>query len=47
LIDNFVKHVNGQADLACDGIEGRKSTVILDIVNVLQPDAEPVTVNYG
>lgn len=47
IVDNFVKHLNGQGPLACDGIEGRKSTVILDIVARLQPDAEPVIVNYG
>ena len=47
LVDNFVKHVNGQAPLACDGIEGRKSTVILDIVGQLQADSREVAVRYG
>lgn len=47
LIDNFVKHQRDQALLACDGHEGRKSTVILDIVEVIQPDGPPVAVDYS
>ncbi len=46
LVENFVAHYNGRAPLACDGVEGRKSTVILDIVQALKPDAEPVKVHY-
>jgi predicted dehydrogenase len=44
LVANFVDHVNAGTPLACNGVEGRKSTVILDIVNRLEPDgpAEPV-----
>jgi predicted dehydrogenase len=47
LVENFVQHVNGNAPLACDGVEGRKSTVILDIVNEIQPAAEPITPDYS
>ncbi|MFP4053908.1 MAG: Gfo/Idh/MocA family protein [Phycisphaerae bacterium] len=47
LVENFVRHVNGEAPLACDGVEGRKSTVILDIVNELQPGSAPVTPDYS
>ncbi|MCC5830326.1 MAG: Gfo/Idh/MocA family oxidoreductase [Phycisphaeraceae bacterium] len=46
LVENFVLHLNGKATLACDGIEGRKSTVILDIVEALKPDGRPVKVEY-
>ena len=47
IVDNFVKHLNGQAPLACDGPEGRKSTVILDIVERLSFDGKEITVKYG
>jgi predicted dehydrogenase len=47
IVDNFVKHVNGLAPLACDGVEGRKSTVILDIVKQLQADGKEVPVDYS
>ncbi len=47
LVRNFVQHVNGEADLCCDGVEGRKSTVILDIVETLQAGAPEQTVDYG
>ncbi len=47
LVENFVKHINGQAPLACDGVEGRKSTVILDIVNQLDADSDPVIPDYS
>jgi predicted dehydrogenase len=46
IVDNFVKHLNGQAPLACDGVEGRKSTVILDIVEALRHDGGEVAVHY-
>jgi len=46
LVENFVRHRNGQATLACDGHEGRKSTVILDIVARINPGGEPVPVAY-
>jgi predicted dehydrogenase len=46
LVDNFVKYQNGLAPLACDGVEGRKSTVILDIVQELQPDNKAIPVQY-
>jgi predicted dehydrogenase len=47
LIANFVAHLNGQAALACDGPEGRKSTVILDIVSTLTTARSEVTVDYA
>ena len=47
LIDNFVRAVNGRAPLCCDGVEGRKSTVLLDLIETLRPDTGPVPVNYG
>jgi len=48
LVDNFVKHIRGEAPLACDGHEGRKSTVILDIVAALGDAAGgPIAVDYG
>jgi predicted dehydrogenase len=45
LIENFVAHLQGRAPLACDGVEGRKSTVILDIVSTLAAGRE-VAVDY-
>lgn len=47
LVANFVDHLNGGADLACDGEEGRKSTVILDIVSLLENDGVEVAVDYA
>ncbi|MHC5055769.1 MAG: Gfo/Idh/MocA family protein [Planctomycetota bacterium] len=47
IVENFVAHVNGAAPLACDGVEGRKSTVILDIVGELAPDGGEVEVDYS
>ena len=47
LVANFVSHFNGLADLACDGVEGRKSTVILDIVEQLPPDGTEVVPDYS
>lgn len=47
LVENFVRHLAGQAPLACDGVEGRKSTVILDIVSTLTGEQTQVTVDYG
>jgi predicted dehydrogenase len=46
LVENFVQHVNGLAPLACDGVEGRKSTVILDIVEELPADGTRVVPDY-
>ena len=46
LVENFVAHVNGAAALACDGGEGRKSSVILDLVSTLTPDGPEVAVDY-
>jgi predicted dehydrogenase len=47
LVENFVRHINDETPLACDGVEGRKSTVILDIVNELLPGGAPVTPDYS
>jgi predicted dehydrogenase len=47
LIENFVQHLNGLAPLACDGVEGRKSTVILDVVAGLPHDGTRVRVDYA
>lgn len=47
LVENFVAHCNGRSPLACDGIEGRKSTVILDLVEHLHPGAPPIPINYS
>jgi predicted dehydrogenase len=46
LVENFVAHVAGGAPLAWDGVEGRKSTVILDLVEGLDPDGREVPVGY-
>ena len=46
LVENFVRHYNGSVPLACDGVEGRKSTVILDIVNELAPGMPEMPVDY-
>lgn len=46
LVENFLAHVNGTAPLACDGVEGRKSTVILDIVESLKSGSAEVKVRY-
>ncbi|MFP3938343.1 MAG: Gfo/Idh/MocA family protein [Phycisphaerae bacterium] len=46
LVQNFVAHLNDGEPLACDGVEGRKSTVILDIVNELTPEDPQVPVDY-
>ncbi len=46
LVDNFVRHLREGAPLACDGVEGRKSTVILDIVDQLRPDGREIAVRY-
>jgi hypothetical protein len=40
-------HLGGAVPLACDGEEGRKSTVILDILSALAPDGREVAVDYG
>ncbi len=46
LVENFVAHVKDGTALACDGVEGRKSTVILDIVGDLAPDGPEIDVDY-
>lgn len=47
LVDNFVKSVNGRAPLCCEGVEGRKSTVLLDLIRQLKSDDGPKTVVYA
>lgn len=47
LVANFVAHWRGEAPLACDGVEGRKSTVILDIVQELEPGGGERPVDYA
>lgn len=46
LFDNFNRHLRGMAELACDGEEGRKSTVILDQLARLPADGSPVSIDY-
>jgi len=48
LIENFVQHMRDPdaTPLACDGVEGRKSTVILDIVGQIKPDGKRQAVVY-
>ena len=46
LVDNFVQAMNGRAELCCDGEEGRKSTVLLDAIQQLTPDAGPEAIDY-
>lgn len=40
LIENFVAHLLDGAPLLCDGVEGRKSTVILDALNATDEGTE-------
>ena len=49
LVENFVRHLRGETPLACDGPEGRKSTVILDLVesDTLPHDGSHFTPNYA
>ena len=46
LVDNFVRHLRDGTPLVCDGVEGRKSTVILDIVERIGADGREVAVQY-
>lgn len=47
LVQNFISHLSDDEPLACDGVQGRKSTVILDIVNELTPEDPEVPVDYS
>ncbi|MCC5845367.1 MAG: Gfo/Idh/MocA family oxidoreductase [Verrucomicrobia bacterium] len=47
LIENFGEAFRGRSPLLCDGEEGRKSTVILDWVSAIEPDLDPVAVDYA
>lgn len=47
LVQNFVAHLLHGAALACDGVEGRKSTVILDLVGQLAEGGGQAAVNYA
>jgi predicted dehydrogenase len=46
LVRNFVDHLSGRSPLACDGVEGRKSQVLLDIVDTLTRDGTEQSVDY-
>ena len=46
LVGNFGQALRGEAPLACDGVEGRKSTVVLDFVSALTPGTPAVAVDY-
>jgi len=46
LIENFVRHLQGRAPLACDGVEGRKSTVIEDSIAGARPGGGAVPIAY-
>jgi len=47
LVANFVQHLNGLVPLACSGVEGRKSTAILDVVESLGRDGTRVKPDYS
>jgi hypothetical protein len=47
IVENFVRHCTAGVPLACDGEEGRKSTVILDIVSGLPHDGTVAEVDYS
>jgi predicted dehydrogenase len=46
IVANFRGHLLHGAPLACDGEEGRKSSVVLDVVSTLDADDRPVAVDY-
>lgn len=47
LMADMVDHLRRGSPLACDGVEGRKSTVILDLVDDLPTDGSEQAVDYG
>jgi hypothetical protein len=47
LVENLLAHVTQGTPLACDGEEGRKSSVILDIVSALGEDGAEAAVDYA
>jgi predicted dehydrogenase len=47
LFDNFNRHLLEDAPLLCDGLEGRKSTVILDCLAAIRTFRQWVPVDYG
>lgn len=47
LFDNFNRHLLKGVPLLCDGVEGRKSTVILDSLQAIGTPREWVPVDYG
>lgn len=47
LVENFVDHFQKGKRLLCDGAEGRKSTVILDLLGAVEASSEWVPVRYG
>ncbi|MGC9450459.1 MAG: Gfo/Idh/MocA family protein [Oceanipulchritudo sp.] len=46
LFDNFNRHLLEGVPLLCDGVEGRKSTVILDCLQAIRTPREWVEVDY-
>lgn len=46
IIENFGMALAGRAPLSCPGVEGRKSTVVLDAVSCLEPDGPETRLQY-
>lgn len=46
IVENFVRHLRAGERLLCDGEEGRKSQILLDLVETLTPGDAPVPVVY-
>ena len=46
LMANFIAHIRDGAALACDGIEGRRSTVILDAIEAAPADGSWSLIDY-
>jgi hypothetical protein len=46
LIENFGKALTENLPPVCTGVEGRKSTVLLDWVSTLEPGQPPQTIDY-
>jgi predicted dehydrogenase len=47
LVENFVAHLRKGEPLLCDGVEGRKSTVILDLLGAERTSDKWAPVDYG
>ena len=46
LIENFVDHLRSGAPLLCDGEQGRKSTVVLDVLGEIEAGVDFSPVSY-